>query len=309
MKVFRAIKITLILVFAGIFQACASGPTQSNTGAIVKDFGDDGLEVLFATEFPVASKDEAIAKAALAFRDGELDKAQFYLVRALKFDITDVMVLVKIGNLHAIQGNAVLAARAFNFALQQEPRQAESLEGLGLLYFRSGNDQKAGELLERAIAIDATLWRANNALGVLADRKRQFGAALAYYDAALEIQPLADSVLINRGYSLFLAKKYHNAALDFYAVATRSNNSLAWQNLAMVYAHRGWYADALETYLNAIEPSAAYNEIGQIAMKNGDTESASYYLNEAVRLSPIYFAKAEKNLVDLRRLSAAGSAN
>ena len=99
------------------------------------------------------------------------------------------------------RGNNKLAARAFQFALQQNPEHAVSREGLGLLHFRAGNDTAAREHLEAAVASDTNLWRAYNALGVLADRNKDFALAQIHYSAALAIQPRADSILINRGYS------------------------------------------------------------------------------------------------------------
>ena len=309
MRLLNPIRIGSMLALVMICYGCASAPSHGSPDAIAGDFSDEGLEVLFATEFPVASKDEALAKAALAYRDREFDKAQFYLVRALKFDVTDVTVLAQIGNLHVMQGNGVLAARAFNFALQQDPKHAESLEGLGLLYFRAGNDNRARELLEQAIASSPDLWRSHNALGVIADREKNFDLALAYYDTALELQPLSDSILINRGYSKYLRKNYHDAALDFYAVAKRSDNPRAWRNLGMVYASQGWYDAALESFLEVVDTSEAHNEIGAIALDNGDTEAAQYYLNEAIRLSPTYFASAEKNLAELRRSGSTRDIN
>lgn len=301
MRVYKTTKNVFVLAIAILCHACVSVPSDSVTGAVANDFGDDSLDLLFATEFPVASKDEAVAKATLAYRDREYGKAQFYLVRALQFDVTDVNLLARIGNLHVMQGNGVLAARAFNFALQNDANHAESLEGLGLLYFQAGNDNKAQEILEHAIESGPNLWRANNALGIIADRNGDFDLALTYYDAALEIQPLADSILINRGYSKYLGKNYREAALDFYEVATRSDSPKAWRNLGMVYARQGWYESALKTFLEVIDSPEAHNEIGAIAMENGDTEDALRYLNEAVRLSPTYFASAEENLAELRR--------
>ncbi len=309
MSIANSLKVTAVLVAASLLQSCASAPAQQNSGPMAGDFSDDSLEVLFATEFPVATKEEAVAKAAMAYRDGEYDKAQFYLVRALKFDVTDVKILVQIGNLHVMQGNAVLAARAFGFALQQEPAHALALEGLGLLHFRAGNDARARELLESAVAANPDLWRSHNALGVIADRERNFGAAMAYYDRALEIQPMSDSILINRGYSKFLQEDYHAASLDFFEAAKRSNNPRAWRNLGMVYAHQSWYDAALEAYVEVMDKPDAHNEIGAIAMKIGDSEAADYHLNEAIRLSPTYFAHAEENLAELRRSRGSQSLN
>lgn len=284
--------------------ACASTDSGRLDRAVATDFGDSSLEVLFATEFPVASKEEAMAKAAKAFRDGEYAKSQFYLVRALKFDVTDVDVLAQIGNLHIMQGNSGLAARSFNFALQQDPLHAVSLEGLGLVHFRAGNESQAQPLLEQAIAADASLWRTHNALGVIADRNRDYDRAMTHYNKAIELQPESDSVLINRGYSQYLAERYREAALDFYTVTKRSGNPKAWRNLAMVYARQGWYEDALDSYLTVLGPAEAHNEVGAIASANGDFEEAWYFLSEALRLSPTYFAVAEKNFAELRRKSS-----
>ncbi len=289
--------------------ACASTQPGGIDRAVATDFGDSSLEVLFATEFPVASKDEAMAKAALAFRDGEYGKSQFYLVRALKFDVTDVDVLAQIGNIHVLQGNSVLAARAFSYALQQDAEHAGSLEGLGLVYFRSGNETQAQQLLEKAVAADASLWRAHNALGVIADRNSDFETAMAHYNRALELQPESDSILINRGYSQYLAMLYREAAVDFYTVAKRSDNPRAWRNLAMVYARQGWYEDSLDTYLEVLDPAQAHNEVGAIASANGDFEEAWYFLAEALRLSPTYYANAEKNFAELRRKSSLSSSS
>lgn len=301
MKVSRLTNFCFIAIGTIWLQGCAaSQPTQVSDATSIELSGEN-LDLLFATEFPVSSKDEALRKAALAYRDGEVDKAQFYLIGALKFDPSDADVLTQIGNLHVRQGNMVLAARAFQFALQQEPQHAASLEGMGLLYFKAGNDEAARAHLEGAIASAPNLWRSYNALGVIADRQKNFESAQSYYDAALEIQPLADSVLINRGYSKYLNEDYHSAALDFFTVAKRSNNDKAWRNLGLVYARQGWYEDALETFLRVGVERDAYNETGAIAMDNGDTEEAFLYLTEAVRLSPTYFAQAEKNLAQLRK--------
>lgn len=301
MKRIEAVIIALVLPFAFSLSGCATAPVADNSGAIAADFSDSSLEVLFATEFPVASKDEALAKAAKAYRDAEYDKAQFYLVRALSFDLTDVGVLLQIGNLHVLQGNGALAARAFTFALQQDAEHPESLEGLGLLHFRAGNDEQAKALLETAVAAKPGLWRAHNALGVISDRNQDYENAHVHYDLALAIQPESDSVLINRGYSKYLSKDYREAALDFYAVATRSGNAKAWRNLGLVYARQGWYTSALETFLETVDAPEAHNEVGAIALENGDTDVALRFLEEAIRLSPTYYASAEKNLAQVRQ--------
>jgi Flp pilus assembly protein TadD len=294
-------RICVIAIGLTLLQGCASSSPVHGNDAAINELGGENLDLLFATEFPVASKNEALVNAARAYRDGEIDKAQLYLVRALQFDPTDANVLAQIATLHVRQGNGVLAARAFQLALQQDPAHTPSLEGMGLLYFKAGNDQQAKRYLELAIAGSADLWRSYNALGVLADRQPSFELAQSYYDKALQINPLADDVMINRGYSKYLNKQYTAAARDLHEVAERSDSEKAWRNLGLVYASQGWYEDALETFLRIEDAPAAYNATGAIAMKNGDIEEAYQYLSEAVRLSPTYFAQAEKNLAQLRK--------
>ena len=295
-------KLLLIVIGAISIQACAvSAPTPAHD-ATAAELSGENLDLMFATEFPVASKEEALQKAARAYGDGDIDKSQFYLIRALQFDSTDTEILAQVGNLHVQQGNNKLAARAYQFALQQDPEHAASREGLGLLHFRAGNDTAAREHLEAAVASDSTLWRSHNVLGVLADRDGDFALAQSHYAAALEIQPQADSILINRGYSKYLNGDYLAAGIDFNAVAERSNNAKAWRNLALVYGRLGLYETALETFLQVEAERDAYNETGAIAMSNGDYQDALHYLHEAVRVSPTYFAQAEKNIAEIRKL-------
>jgi len=299
LKNFRIIAIAVIFLYG-----CSATSPAHESDAAISELSGENIDLLFATEFPVASKDEALMKAAKAYRAGELDKAQFFLVSALTFDSGDADVLVKIGNLHVQKDDGLLAARAFQYALQQSPRHAAALEGMGLLYFKVGNDAEAQKHLESALESGAHLWRSHNALGVIADRQKKFDIAQSHYDTAIEMQPMADAVLINRGYSNYLNKNYLLAELDFRAVVERADNDKAWRNLGLVYAAQGWYEDALETFLQVGEERDAYNATGEIAMENGDIEEALYFLTEAVRLSPRYFALAEKNLDQLQKKSS-----
>lgn len=301
MKVLQLTKLLLVVIGAIIVQACAVSQSTQVDNATAAELSGENLDLMFATEFPVASKEEALQKAARAYSDGDIDKSQFYLIRALQFDSTDIEILTQVGKLHVQQGNNRLAARAFGFALQQDPGHAASREGMGLLYFKAGNDEVAREHLETAVVSAPNLWRAHNALGVIADREKDFALAQSHYNIALEIRPLADSVLINRGYSKYLNGDYLAAGIDFNAVAERSNNPKAWRNLALVYGKLGLYELALETFLNVESEPDAYNETGVIAMSNGHYRDALQYLNEAVRLSPTYFTQAEKNIAEIRK--------
>lgn len=296
----RKAGIGALTVCIGFIYGCAGSQTKHADGTLADTVGKENLDLLFATEFPVASKQEAITKSNLAYREGDLDKALFYSVKALKFDVTDVELLVRIAHLHVLQGNSRMAARTFNLALAQDPSHPESLQGLGLLYFEADRPDLARHNLELAIAGDAGLWRSYNMLGVLADGRREHGLAADYYEKALEIRPDSVSVLINRGYSKYLAGDLKTAARYLYDVASQSDHPKAWRNLGMVYAELGWYEEALEIFRKVEDDANAYNSTGVIALANRDLSLAQDLFMEAVRQSPVYFAEAEQNLDRVR---------
>jgi tetratricopeptide (TPR) repeat protein len=295
----KARLLTMVLCF-GLLSGCAGSQTRNADGALADTLGKENLDLLFATEFPVASKQEAITKSNLAYRDRDLDKALFYSVRALKYDVTDVELLVRIAHLHVLQGNSQMAARSFNLALAQDPAHPESLQGLGLLYFEADQAAKARHYLELAVAGDEGLWRSYNVLGVLADDRRDHALAAEYYERALEIRPDSVSAQINRGYSNYLAGDLETAARQLYDVAHQSDHPKAWRNLGMVYAKLGWYDEALAVFRKVEGEAYAYNRTGEIALANKDMSLAHDYFSEAVRQSPVYFAQAERNLARVR---------
>ncbi|HZD54224.1 MAG TPA: tetratricopeptide repeat protein, partial [Woeseiaceae bacterium] len=219
----------------------------------------------------------------------------------LKFDMTDIELLVRIGRLHVLQGNRRLAARAFNLALAEEPLNPVALQGLGILYFEANKPDEARQKLELAVAGDSQLWKTWNVLGVLADRRGQYDLAAGCYEKALEIRPESVSVRINEGYSRYLAGDLNTAARLLFNVAEESDDPKAWKNLGLVYAELGRYEEALDVFRRVEDEASAYNSTGAIALENEDLVPARTYLTEAVRQSPVYFAEAQQNLAEVRR--------
>ena len=76
----RKLQIGALIICFGLLSGCAGSQTRNADGAFADTLGSENLDLLFATEFPVASKQEAITKSNLAYRDGDIDKALFYSV-------------------------------------------------------------------------------------------------------------------------------------------------------------------------------------------------------------------------------------
>jgi Tfp pilus assembly protein PilF len=260
------------------------------------------MDVLFATEFPVASEEDALFQVDLAVREGDTDQALFYLVRALQFRTDNVDVLLRIGDIQMKRHEVVFATRAYLTANYHDPENSKALEGLGLIYLVAGDDEEALVYLKKAVMNDESLWRAHNALGVYADKSGDYLAAQRHYNLALAANPDAAHVLNNRGYSKYLAGDVQGATQDFYAAANDQGFVQAWANLGRIYAEKGWYDDAIKTYKLVMNEASAFNNIGSVAIENGDLVQAEHYLTEAIRLSPTYFPSAEENLSHLQQL-------
>ena len=288
------------LCLLGMLSGCATTPnidTNKHAGA---DLRDESLDVLFATEFPVESEADALARAARALHEGDVDKALFFYVRALQFQPDNVELLAHIGEIQMRRRNYTLAGRAFLTARSYDVSHARSLEGLGLIHMATGMHEQAVDELNLAIESDDRLWRAHNALGMYDDKSGDFAAAQLHYDAALSVNPDAAHVLNNRGYSKFLAGDLDGAALDLYEAAENQEFPLAWANLGKLYATQGWYDDAITTYKHVMSEAHALNNTGYAAIENGDFIQAKLYLDKAVHLSPTYFPAAENNLALLK---------
>jgi Tfp pilus assembly protein PilF len=267
-------------------------------------------EVVFATEYPVDSAEEAIVRADRALREGDTDLALYMYVRAYDLDKDNVHALARIGGIHASRGNDRLATMAFTSVLKVDPDHASTLQSLGLIYLRVRNLDEAQTLLERAASIDPLLWRAQNGIGILADIKGEHAKAIEAYNAALAANPGDASLLNNRGYSLYLDGQHQAASEDFLEAAARGAER-AWLNLGLVRARQKRYPEAVQLMARNVELEVAYNDVGYIAMRQADFAVAERYFHKAIGLSPRYFEAAQRNLMELedRTVSEEGLAH
>jgi Flp pilus assembly protein TadD len=264
------------LAAALLLSACAGTPTSPEPGFSEEALRDVDHDLIFATEFPVASKAEAIARADAARSEGELDRALFFYVKALKFDSQDARLLAAIGFLHQFQGNAEYAVRAYTLALKEDPDFAEVLEARGLMLLSNHEDERARIDLTRAVSFNMSAWRSYNGLGLLADRQGNHSLAVTYYDNALAANPGEANILNNRGYSKILVEDFDGAYRDL-----REATEVV----------------ALQEVLSHPE---ALNKVAEASILNGDNATAERLLKRAIKLSPRYFPAAENNLAQLQ---------
>jgi tetratricopeptide (TPR) repeat protein len=252
--------------------------------------------IVHATEFPVGSAAEGVARGDEAWRQGKLDLAVYLYVQSLAYDATASGPFLKIGAIHERLGNRALAEKAFELALERAPDLAAAHERLGLLYLQSRRDDEAAPQFERALDLDANRWQSHNGLGIAADRRHDYRAAIAHYDKALLLAPGTAVVLNNRGYSRYLGGDLAGAEGDFREAIRLGALAGTWTNLGEVLAKQKRYPEALESFLKEADVADAYNLLGEFAMANRDYSSAQDYFKSAISASPRYFEAAQKNL-------------
>lgn len=256
-------------------------------------------EVVFATEFPVDSVTDAIARAEKALARDEMDLALYLYVRAYDLDKENRYALRRIAQIHESRQNDELASRAYAALLGIAPADVHALQSLGLIYLNARRHDEALDLFERAVAEEPSLWRAHNGIGIVADLQADHERAIRAYNAALEARPDSAFLLNNRGYSQYLAGNYHDAATDFIEAAAQGSER-AWLNLGLVLARQGQYKKAVKAMTKVADPAVAYNDVGYVAMRQGDRETAEFFFREAIRLSARYFDAAHRNLAMLQ---------
>ena len=230
----KGLKLALIIAMPVFIAACGSTPSASKIASTNVELRNTEMDLMFATEFPVTGKSDALARAAEALSSGDINRALFFYVRALQFDSEDADLLATIGKTHYSQNRSEMAVRAFSMALRIDSDNATSLEGRGLILLANDRDEPAEVDLRRAVEIAPGAWRAHNGLGMLADRRGDHLIAAMHYDAALAIVPGLAPVSNNRGYSSFLAGNYRSATADLHIAAGRHGYERAWINLGAV---------------------------------------------------------------------------
>ncbi len=303
---FSVISKSVLLAGALACGACASSPQAPEVQFAEEELRETDNDVLFATEFPVASKEEAIERAKAAEESGDIDKAVFFYVKALNFDPRDAALLAKIGLLHQFKGDPEMAVRAYTLALNVDPNFAAVLEARGLILLAHNEDDRAEKDLLAAVQINPDLWRTHEGLGILWDRRGDHGLALSHYDQAAALFPNGATILNNRGYSKLLGGDFEGAEADLSRAAIELGHDQAWVNLGTLFARRREYNKAVDAYEAVLPHAQALNKVAEVSISNGDLEQAKQLLEQAIRISPRFFPEAEENLAQV--LLMAGSA-
>jgi Flp pilus assembly protein TadD len=253
------------------------------------------------------------AKAAVqagesALDDGLYQEALRAFRSALSADPTDQRAQLGSAEAHLALGDAGEARTLFESLIAVPELRARGLQGKGLALLKLGQRDTAGKALAEAVAADATLWRAWNALAMIDDTNRRYDEARAKYAKALALRPEAALLHNNLGFSQ-LQQGDAPAAVETLrkALEMEPGNEVIQSNLRIALAAQGRYQEALAATARKKLPSVL-NNLGYVAMMRGDYDVAGGYLARALEASPSYNETAANNLLQLKALASAPGA-
>jgi arylsulfatase A-like enzyme/Tfp pilus assembly protein PilF len=111
----------------------------------------------------------------------------------------DVDVLIAYGVALATVGRTGDALDAFNRARAADPASGLPLLDAGTVLLMGGDNVRAAASFTEALAIDPTLARAHNGLGVIDAERKNYDSALAHWRRAVELDPHDFQTLFNIG--------------------------------------------------------------------------------------------------------------
>jgi Flp pilus assembly protein TadD len=258
-----------------------------------------------AAAAPIAADPKVLDLAERAVQQNRLDDARRLLERVFAAEPTHARGRLIMGEIHLAGGASEQAAQQFEALVEHSELKALAWQGLGTARLRGGDHEGACQALRHAVAADANLWRAWNGLGYCHDTEGNWSAAEAGYARAIALNPKAAWLYNNRGFSRMLQQRLDAAVADFgRALQIDPNLELAKLNLRLALARSGRYAQALVGTAGK-DAGPAMNNVGYVAMLNGDLQTAETYLQRAMAADAGFNQVAWRNLGYLQGLRAA----
>ena len=217
--------------------------------------------------------------------------------KALRMAPTARVLRYKKGMIFLRKGLAREALREFQDVLKTDDTFALAYEGSGQAFLLLGDMRAAEQQLQRAIALDASLWKSHNFLGMIYDQQQRFDDAIAAYKTALTLKRDDGALFNNFGMSHYRQGDYANALRAFEkAVDMGYVDAKVYNNLGLALAKLGRYQEALIAFTKGSDPAKAHNNLGVIYFTAGQYKEALAAFEKAIELSPRYYPTASENL-------------
>lgn len=250
----------------------------------------------------------ATGRAERALADGQLGKARDGFNAALRANPNSVPAGLGLAETYLAMGDHDTALRLFDAVERWATGQDRGriAQGRGLIALQREQVSEARSNLRTSVELDASLWRAWIGLGRLHARLGEEQAARAAFAKAQSSAPNLGTVMNDIGMS-YLLERQPKKAISYLerALVVESGLQMARGNLRIARAMDRQY-DMAVSGSSPDELADTLNNVGYIAIINGDFDIADRYLRRALEVSPVYHEAAVANLNLLAHAQISG---
>ncbi|MBU1156838.1 MAG: tetratricopeptide repeat protein [Proteobacteria bacterium] len=206
----------------------------------------------------------------------------------------------KLAGLDLRMGRYEEAQKSFARLCAQQPGNAVFWQGQGLCQMGLGDLAGAEKSLTRAVSLDPSLWRAQNLLGVIHNRRGQPRQAMNAFRSALQSRPNNPALYNNLALALAMAGDLRGSEASLRrALALDPEHRLAANNLGLLLARQGRDDEAFQVFARSQGVAKAHNNMGVILAWQGRTLQAQEQFRLAVQTLPRYYPLATRHLAQL----------
>ena len=246
----------------------------------------------------------AQARGDRALNDGAIEEARQAYNEVLRSRAADPDATLGLAQSYLAVGD-VESAENYANALRSTDgsfHRADLTFLLGEIALQKGQTDAAIARLSESVEIEPDHWRAWRSLGRAQVRRREFVAARQSFASAARHAPREAALGNDIGMSYLSADKPVQAIPHFeQALEDNPQSEPARANLRIARAMAGNYDDAVSGSSPA-EMADSLNNVGYVAVLNGDLDIADRLLRRAVAISPVYHKTASANLALLSQV-------
>jgi tetratricopeptide (TPR) repeat protein len=241
------------------------------------------------TPMPTLSADELVATGEGHYLDGDLDEAIVFYQQAAALDPNNIQVLADLARLHTLNYELDQAIAVADEAIALDPEDPRGYTAKARALDWQGEYEQAVASALQAIEIDPNYALAH---AYLAEAYADLGRLIqAQEQAELAINLDPYSVDARRNYAYILEfRGYYAGAIQQYLQALQIHPNLLdlWYGLARNYRGAGQYQESEETYQQIIlrtpQDPLPYVELGRTYFEIREDAAAQSYLSDAVAL-------------------------
>jgi Flp pilus assembly protein TadD len=267
---------------------------------------EDEMPLLPPDSVP-AAEPETILLVEKALDEGRIRDARVLLERFVFTFPEDPRGKLAAAELRLALGDTGGAMQVFRTLVDEPTVAADARQGFGITLILVGDTEVAFKELSAAVEQDPTRWRAWNALGAYYDAQDNWEKAEDAYRRALAVRPNEAMILNNLGFSLLMQDKADDALRPLQeAMRLDPESPLIKTNVRLALARKGEYRRAGGGSGSDTELAQALNNVGYIALMEGDYVLAEAYFLRAMEADPTFNKVAWRNLNYLKSLRELG---